>query len=158
MTRKLLPDAFIRLHFPMIRYRQNEGDLHEGFNLGLDPTIADTLPSFQELKKQNTSQQANKKDGHHDGLEHGANLWPDEKIWNGAAEFVSLPSSCVGLVLTYCFPEERHCSVILVGHRLFVRQDWSERSLARRCSASDSGCFRFLRSLSNWTRTSSRTR
>ncbi|KAJ9107576.1 hypothetical protein QFC21_001035 [Naganishia friedmannii] len=66
---------------------ENEGDLHEGFNLGLDPTIAKTLPSFQELErlKQNGGDQAQSQ--HSDGLEHGENLWPDIQVWEGATEF-----------------------------------------------------------------------
>jgi hypothetical protein len=80
-----MPYTYLERH-----YRENEGDLHEGFNLGLDPTIADTLPSFQELKAQKASQPTNgEKDGHANELEHGANLWPDENVWDGAAEFVS---------------------------------------------------------------------
>lgn len=70
--------------------RENEGDLHEGFNLGLDPSIADTLPSFQELKRQQ-AEKAITLDGKekHDGLEHGENLWPSPEVWGGAVEFVS---------------------------------------------------------------------
>ncbi|KAJ9124500.1 hypothetical protein QFC24_003291 [Naganishia onofrii] len=66
---------------------ENEGDLHEGFNLGLDPTIAKTLPTFQELErlKKNTEDQA--KSEHSNGLEHGDNLWPDIQVWEGAEEF-----------------------------------------------------------------------
>ena len=82
--------------------RQNEGDLHEGFNLGLDPTIAETMPSFQELKKQNALQAAKEREGHHDELEHGANLWPDEIVWDGAARFVSTLPVRFGLSLTFC--------------------------------------------------------
>lgn len=70
-------------------FRENEGDLHEGFNLGLDPSIADTLPSFQELKRQQ-AQKSGTSDGKQDGLEHGANLWPSPEVWNGADQFVSL--------------------------------------------------------------------
>ncbi|KAI5455226.1 hypothetical protein NCC49_000042 [Naganishia albida] len=65
---------------------ENEGDLHEGFNLGLDPSIADTLPSFQELKRQQ-AQKSGTSGGKQDGLEHGANLWPSPEVWNGADQF-----------------------------------------------------------------------
>ncbi|KAJ9104194.1 hypothetical protein QFC20_004632 [Naganishia adeliensis] len=67
---------------------ENEGDLHEGFNLGLDPSIAATLASFQELKTQQScgvgTQNGKEKDG---GLEHGENLWPSSDVWSGSPEF-----------------------------------------------------------------------
>jgi hypothetical protein len=103
------------------RDRENEGDLHEGFNLGLDPTIAETLPSFQELKAQKASHPTNgAKDGHSNELEHGANLWPDEKVWDGAAEFVSScsPSSYIRLT---CLLKERYRASILVRSGMLLK-------------------------------------
>jgi hypothetical protein len=102
MIRELLREPIMSYAQSERRDRENEGDLHEGFNLGLDPTIAETLPSFQELKKQKASQPTNvEKDGHSNELEHGANLWPDEKVWDGASEFVSSSSPSSNVILTF---------------------------------------------------------
>lgn len=66
--------------------------MHEGFDLALDPTIAETLPSFQELKQRRVDEctAQNDKDKH-EALGDGGNLWPSAEIWSGATEFVRLP-------------------------------------------------------------------
>ncbi len=52
--------------------RRNSGDLHEAFNLGLDPVIAAELPGVG----------ASAPDARMD------NLWPSEARWEGAEAFV----------------------------------------------------------------------
>lgn len=51
---------------------ENKGDLHEAFNLGLDPSI------FPEIKEEAGP-----------GLKHSENLWPKKQDWEGAETFVS---------------------------------------------------------------------
>ncbi|WWD17723.1 hypothetical protein CI109_102164 [Kwoniella shandongensis] len=51
---------------------KNKGDMHEAFNMGLDPSIDPS--SFEDAGK----------DGE---IKHGENLWPEKKDWQGAEEF-----------------------------------------------------------------------
>jgi hypothetical protein len=76
--------------FPPLLPRKNSGDLHEALNLGLDPLIAETLPTFQEAAKK-----AKEEGGEIEKV--GENLWPSEESWSGAGEFVriDLRAECV---------------------------------------------------------------
>ena len=58
----------------------NKGEMHEAFNLGLDPILAPE--AFAE-------QEALKAKGISDGLEHSENLWPAPETYPAAVEFVS---------------------------------------------------------------------
>ncbi|ODO02001.1 hypothetical protein L198_02732 [Cryptococcus wingfieldii CBS 7118] len=51
-----------------------KGDMHEAFNLGLDPSLD---PSFFDQTV---------KEGE---LKHSENLWPSTEVWDGAGEFKS---------------------------------------------------------------------
>lgn len=51
---------------------EGAGDLHEAFNLGLDPSLG-------EWKAEDTEGQ----------LSHTDNLWPSVDVWSGADHFVS---------------------------------------------------------------------
>lgn len=53
----------------------NKGDMHEAFNMGLDPSL-DPSAFVQDVKEGE--------------LKHSENLWPDKKDWQGADVFVSL--------------------------------------------------------------------
>jgi hypothetical protein len=61
--------------------------LHEGFNLGLDMAVAESVPSLHKVKER---MQEAPKDGPLENLAHGDNLWPDAELWDGATEFVSI--------------------------------------------------------------------
>ncbi|WRT64294.1 uncharacterized protein IL334_001225 [Kwoniella shivajii] len=50
----------------------NKGDMHEAFNMGLDPLVAPE--SFKRTKKEGE-------------LQHSENLWPDENDWEDAKAF-----------------------------------------------------------------------
>ncbi|ODO11636.1 hypothetical protein I350_00420 [Cryptococcus amylolentus CBS 6273] len=50
----------------------NKGDMHEAFNMGLDPEV-DPASFAQDIKEGE--------------LKHSENLWPDEKDWQGAKVF-----------------------------------------------------------------------
>lgn len=65
----------------------NAGDMHEAFNLGLDPSVANRLPAFQEQLDQEKISQEKRECGTESTLVHGQNLWPREKDWEGAIEF-----------------------------------------------------------------------
>ncbi|KAK8866075.1 hypothetical protein IAR55_001226 [Kwoniella newhampshirensis] len=51
----------------------NKGDMHEAFNMGLDPSL-DPASFGQEEEKEGE-------------LKHGENLWPEKKDWDGAGAF-----------------------------------------------------------------------
>lgn len=53
------------------------GDLHEAFNLGLDPSLAKA--SGDRVEGQ---------------LAHTDNLWPSTEIWSGAEDFVRYRRIC----------------------------------------------------------------
>lgn len=53
---------------------KNKGDMHEAFNMGLDPSV-DASAFVQDVKEGE--------------LRHSENLWPDKKDWQGADDFVS---------------------------------------------------------------------
>lgn len=54
--------------------RENKGDYHEAFNLGLDPSLGYPVEEASS-------------DGE---LQHSDNLWPSAEDWPGATNFVSL--------------------------------------------------------------------
>ncbi|EAL21748.1 hypothetical protein CNBC4500 [Cryptococcus deneoformans B-3501A] len=51
---------------------KNKGDMHEAFNMGLDPSV-DASAFIQDVKEGE--------------LRHSENLWPDKKDWQGADVF-----------------------------------------------------------------------
>lgn len=58
------------------RFRTKKGEMHEAFNIGLDPSI-DTYE---------TGENSEAKEGE---LVHSENIWPKEEDWPGADAFVS---------------------------------------------------------------------
>nr|ODN79115.1 hypothetical protein L203_06093 [Cryptococcus depauperatus CBS 7841] len=50
----------------------NKGDMHEAFNIGLDPSL-DPASFSQDVKEGE--------------LRHSENLWPEEKLWKGVPVF-----------------------------------------------------------------------
>ncbi|EIW72526.1 hypothetical protein TREMEDRAFT_24489 [Tremella mesenterica DSM 1558] len=58
----------------------NKGEMHEAFNIGLDPTLAPDVFKHQEDKRVQ---------GETEDLEHSENLWPSQSDWRDAANFQS---------------------------------------------------------------------
>ncbi|ORX37422.1 hypothetical protein BD324DRAFT_626130 [Kockovaella imperatae] len=63
---------------------ESKGDLHEAFNLGLDPSL-DAAPRGHKTSE---------------GLSHSDNLWPTVEVWKGAASFRQAVLGYYSAVLT----------------------------------------------------------
>ena len=59
--------------------RTNKGEVHEAFNLGLDPSLDPKLEEDEATEGE---------------LKHSENLWPSEEVWKGADAFVSHRGGC----------------------------------------------------------------